>query len=192
MLPWEQREQQSISDYEQTTDDANDRLYELLAKRQSAQEELARKRGADLARGARQEDLDWWSPAGKGAAVGGMFGLPGAAIGAGLGGLLGMGRSIGRRMDEGEGFFKALGKTAGNFEPLLSGRAFDSVLGGVASTAGALNARKAKERAAKDLLTNSSDESMNSSMPTPDTDISSNMGRTPAPPTRKKGIGNIR
>lgn len=99
---------------------------------------------AQSASAQRMDATDWQGKAGQGAMAGAMFGPQGAAIGAGIGGLLGLAGAVKTRHDEGQGWLKAIGRSLFDMKPLISGHAIPGVLQGMAGTAMALNGAKAR------------------------------------------------
>jgi hypothetical protein len=119
-------------------------MADQLASRSRAYNKEKGRQESQLARDQRDENLDWWSKAGKGAAIGSVGGGIGALAGAGIGAGIGIAGAYRERRKGGEGRLEALGKSIFNLDPLTSGRALDSVGRGVMGGIGAHRADKAQ------------------------------------------------
>jgi len=118
--------------------DVGSGLDRLARRKEEMTRKELRKLEEEQSKEKRKTDTDWWSKLGTGAAIGSMFGPVGTAIGAGAGGLLGLGKAMGTRVGEGTSPWDAFWNTLGDFEPLTSGRSLGAIIPGVAGLAGSL------------------------------------------------------
>lgn len=115
---------------------AMDRMMQLGHKRQQEANAWRDEMEEAEAKAQRKNDTNWFGSAGRLGGLGGLLGLAtgnpllGTAIGAGVGGLLGIGKAVGTRKKEGQGTFEALGNTIFDFDPITSGRAIPDLIQG--------------------------------------------------------------